>query len=140
MCDAPGNAMNIEAVSREALAEPSLPVEAAAVANTTTMAHHVHNTTDKISIVNDNLVCETNDDNDIMDPIHEILNSIKVKHPKNLLICHVNINSIRNKFDNIVDILLKGYIDCLAISETKLDGSFPMKQFTVEGFTCIRAD
>ena len=140
MCDAPGNAMNIEAVSREALAEPSLLVEAAAVANTTTLAHHVHNTTDKISIVNDNLVCETNDDNDIMDPIHEILNSIKVKHPKNLVICHVNINSIRNKFDNIVDILLKGYIDCLAISETKLDGSFPMKQFTVEGFTCIRAD
>ena len=50
-----------------------------------------------------------------------------------LIFAHLNINSIRNKFDQLVN-GIKGNIDILMISETKLDNSFPSMQFLIEGF------
>ena len=41
---------------------------------------------------------------------------------------HINTNSIRNKFDQLA-VLIKGKIDALIISESKIDGSFPDSQF-----------
>ena len=53
---------------------------------------------------------------------------------------HLNINSLRNKFDSLVD-QIKGNIDILVISETKLDESFPVGQFKIPGFaTPFRRD
>ena len=46
---------------------------------------------------------------------------------------HLNINSLRNKFDSLVD-QIKGNVDTLVISETKLDESFPAGQFKIPGF------
>ena len=48
--------------------------------------------------------------------------------------CHVNINSIRNKFDSLIYTLGKN-VDIFLISETKLDDSFHSVQFKIEGFT-----
>ena len=45
----------------------------------------------------------------------------------------IRINSIRNKFDMLSD-LIKGYIDILLVSETKIDSSFPTPQFLMPGF------
>ena len=47
---------------------------------------------------------------------------------KKIIISHLNINSIRNKFDFLADIV-KDNIDILMISESKLDVSFPHSQF-----------
>ena len=47
---------------------------------------------------------------------------------------HVNINSIRNKFDSLIYTLGKN-VDIFLISETKLDDSFHSVQFKIEGFT-----
>ena len=41
-----------------------------------------------------------------------------------IIFAHLNINSIRNKFDQLAD-LVKGKIDVLMISESKIDDSFP---------------
>ena len=41
---------------------------------------------------------------------------------------------MRNKFDALVD-QIKGNLDILLISETKLDESFPEGQFKIPGFT-----
>ena len=41
------------------------------------------------------------------------------------------INSIRNKFDFLAQ-QVKGNIDILMISETKLDESFPVGQFLID--------
>ena len=43
---------------------------------------------------------------------------------KRIILGHLNINSIRNKFDLLVD-QVKGNINIMVISETKLDESFP---------------
>ena len=40
-----------------------------------------------------------------------------------IILAHLNINSIRNKFDQVSD-MIKGYIDVLILSESKLDNSF----------------
>ena len=49
------------------------------------------------------------------------------------IVGHLNINSIKNKFDFLAQ-QVKGYIDILMISETKLDESFPVSQFLIDGY------
>ena len=51
-----------------------------------------------------------------------------------IILAHLNINSIRNKFDCLSE-QVKGNIDILLISETKIDGSFPVGQFIIDGFS-----
>ena len=56
------------------------------------------------------------------------------------MIGHININSIRNIFQ-IRSNSMKGNLDILMISETKLESAFPSNQFTIDGFaTPIRFD
>ena len=48
------------------------------------------------------------------------------------VLAHININSIRNEFDTLVQQITNN-IDILMISETKLDNSFPEGQFLIPG-------
>ena len=57
----------------------------------------------------------------------------RLKHPKNVVISYLNINSVRNKLD-LLEPLVSGLVDVLSIAEIKLDGSFPSSQFTLNGF------
>ena len=50
-----------------------------------------------------------------------------------ILLAHLIIVSLRNKFDLLAD-QIKGYVDVLAISETKLGDSFPAGQFKIPGY------
>ena len=52
----------------------------------------------------------------------------------------MNINSLRNKFESLLH-TAKGNIDILIITETKLHMSFPINQYSMEGyFTLFRVD
>ena len=55
-----------------------------------------------------------------------------MKYPQNPIIAQININSIRNKFKTLVS-LVTSDIDILMISETKIDESFPLSQFMIDG-------
>ena len=57
----------------------------------------------------------------------------RLNHPKNVIIRHLNINSIRNKFSGFKDLVLKETDICL-LSETKIDDSSPNSQFFAEGY------
>ena len=57
----------------------------------------------------------------------------RLKYPQNPIIAQININSIRNKFETLVS-LVTSDIDILMISETKIDESFPLSQFMIDGF------
>ena len=50
------------------------------------------------------------------------------------MIAHLNINHISNKFDSLKEII-KNNIDILAISETKINSSFPNSMFDIEGYS-----
>ena len=65
--------------------------------------------------------------------------SIKAKHPKNFFFGQLNVNSIRNKLVSIQE-LIKRTSDIFLISETKIDDSFQIAQFKIEGYKCFRKD
>ncbi|CAG2224032.1 unnamed protein product [Mytilus edulis] len=68
------------------------------------------------------------------------LREARKKHINNFHICHLNINSMRYKFDELKPILLDKIVDCLIISETKLDSSFKDSLFEVDGYKLQRRD
>ena len=51
-----------------------------------------------------------------------------------MIFAHLNINSIRNKFEELIS-QVKGTVDVLMISETKIDDSFPIANFLMDGFS-----
>ena len=61
------------------------------------------------------------------------LKELRVNNPKNFLFAYLNINSIKDKFENLCS-LLADKVDILTIAETKPDGSFPTNQFLIKGF------
>ena len=62
----------------------------------------------------------------------------RLDNPRNCVIGHLNVNSIRNKFDAVECVLNEGLLDIFAISESKLDDSFPLSQFSVTDFSIHR--
>ena len=51
-----------------------------------------------------------------------------------LVLAHLNINSIRNKFKAVIQNVSRE-VDLLMILETKIDNSFPKSQFLIKGFS-----
>ena len=53
-----------------------------------------------------------------------------------IIIGHLNINSLRNKFESLQE-QINGNVDNLLISGTKLENSFPNGQFLIKGYSAI---
>ena len=62
------------------------------------------------------------------------LDVARSRNPNRIFIAHLSINSLRNKFE-ILKETITNKVDILLISETKLDSSFPLNQFHMDGFT-----
>ena len=70
---------------------------------------------------------------DIDDP-QSILKDLKEKNLDRPVIAHLNINSVSSKFEPLMS-MIKENLDFLLVTESKLDDTFPMGQFQVEGFS-----
>ena len=68
-----------------------------------------------------------------------ILQNLRIRNINKIIVGHLNINSIRNKFELFAD-LVKGRVDIILVSETKLNNSFPKPQFNIEGYSALRRD
>lgn len=68
------------------------------------------------------------------------IRKFRSKYPKNMLIGHYNINSIRNIFFEMRHIFDLCSLDIVGISETKIDDSFPLSQFCIENYKLYRQD
>ena len=64
----------------------------------------------------------------------KFLKSLRTSNADKLVFAHLNINSIRNKFEMISD-QVKGNTDVLLVLETKIDYSFPIGNFLIDGFS-----
>ena len=62
-----------------------------------------------------------------------LLREIRIQNLGKIIVATLNINSIRNKFEQL-KLSIMGNIDVLVITETKLDDTFPTFQFMIEGF------
>ena len=58
----------------------------------------------------------------------------KLQYPKNPLIGYLNIISLRNKFDDLREIMSGISLNNFVVSETKLDNSFQSVQFHANGY------
>ena len=63
-----------------------------------------------------------------------------LNNKNNFKIAHINVNSVRNKFEPFREVLLENIFDILSIQETKLDDSFHDAQFNVSMYKCYRHD
>ena len=61
-------------------------------------------------------------------------------HHKDLLIAHLNINSIQNKFEELTEVIKKINAHIMFVSETKIDASYPNAQFKVPNYSLYRND
>ena len=61
------------------------------------------------------------------------IRKLKLKNPTNITAAFLNINSIRNKLDNLKE-FIRCDIDILAIGETKLDNSFSSSSISLDGY------
>ena len=64
------------------------------------------------------------------------LDNLRRKNLNKIIFAHLNINSVRNKFNQLAD-LIKGKIDVLMISKSKIDDSFPDSQFSLDGVSTL---
>ena len=71
---------------------------------------------------------------DIEDDPYKILRDLKISNINRLVVAHLNINHIIGKFDSMKEII-RDNIDILAISETKIDHSFPTSMFDINGYS-----
>ena len=62
------------------------------------------------------------------------INDLGNQNPFRVIIGHININSIRNKFEPLVS-FINNNVDILMISETKIDDTFPGTQFLIKVFS-----
>ena len=65
-----------------------------------------------------------------MNKLHEI----RIKNVNGLIMGHLNVNSLRNKFEMLEE-LIKDKIDIFLVSETRLDSSFPSGKFVIKGYS-----
>ena len=61
------------------------------------------------------------------------LKCLRIRNHSNIIISYLNINSIRNKFDDI-KLIIDENVDILCITETKTDKSLQTRQFTLLGY------
>ena len=55
------------------------------------------------------------------------LKTLRVSYPDNIIIGHLNINSIRNKFD-MLSLSVAQYVNILMLPETELGSTLPLTQ------------
>ena len=70
----------------------------------------------------------SNDSSFSQSDVTEAFKDIPISNLNKFIFDHLNINSLRNKLDLLSE-QVKGFIDILMVSETKLDDSFPEGQF-----------
>ena len=89
------------------------------------------NTTRNIEDVSPSSPLTNSNGTEIKDP-QSFLKDIRINNINRLIIGQLNINSLRNKFEQLS--MINGNIDIFIISETKLDETFPAAQFSFQGF------
>ena len=71
--------------------------------------------------------------------LFKTMRDLRSKYPKNVFLGYLNINSLRNTFESVNE-LIKDAFDVFLSSESKLDSSFHNSQFSIPGYSIIRED
>ena len=86
-----------------------------------------------LTLIRNKLTDDKMDCGDSNENFKYYLSSLRRKNLNRVILAQVNINSMWNKFDLLAE-GIKGKVDVLMISETKIDATFLSRQFYVEEF------
>ena len=78
-----------------------------------------------------------------MNPTGDVLSRIitsRQKDCRKLLLWHLNINSIQNKFEEVKILVNQLKAQVIFLTETKIDSTYPNSQFKLDGFNLYRQD
>ena len=92
-----------------------------------------------ISINSHNLTLSDSSMSEGEDIFHE-LRLVRGRCKKNIIVSHLNINSLMNKLNDLSDLFSDKLVDIHFINETKLDSTFKQGQFDVLGYRHFRKD
>lgn len=67
-------------------------------------------------------------------PDNTKLEALRKHTKKDILMCHININSLQNKCEELTNVVKGIHAHIILISETKIDSSYPNSQFAIPGF------
>ena len=96
----------------------------------------VNDKDDKVTVSRDNDVTKSLNNNSIFIAVKQFY----LQNQKQFKVAHINVNSIRHKFEPFREVLNENIFDVLAIQETKIDDSFPDNQFNVNMYVLHRQD
>ena len=74
------------------------------------------------------------------DTIYHEVTEMRSQNVQNVIIGHLNVNSLGPKIGEIKKLQKEGKIDVLVLSETKLDDSYKQEVLDIDGYCCIRHD
>ena len=63
----------------------------------------------------------------------------RLQNPKNIATGHLLVNSLRNKFEAVEEIV-QNKVDICFLSETKINETFPNQQFRINGYKLFHRD
>ena len=78
--------------------------------------------------------------NDVSENLYNEVKIVRSKNLNNVIISHLNVNSLGPKINEIKELQRESKLDVLVLSETKLDGSYKQESLDIEGYSCIRKD
>ena len=94
----------------------------------------VNNNDKSVSCENEEIVSSGISSNTGSEFFGDKLKALWLSSVDGIIVAQINVNSIRNKFDTLIA-EIQNKVDILLISETKLDETFPTRQFSIDGFT-----
>ena len=103
--------------------------------NSSNTDRRVNPTVDSIKSLSRNNSAEERAENDVFPSVtkHWFQNA------KNVTICALNVNSLRNKIGAVQE-LITNNIDICLLSQTKIDENFPNQQFNISNYKTFRRD
>ncbi len=66
--------------------------------------------------------------------------NVRTSHIRNFMAAYLNINSLRNKFYSVNDLIQRNSLDFMSIAETKLDKSYKDGCFAIDNYRSFRKD
>ena len=80
------------------------------------------------------------DENDEAVNLFSELQMVRTEYQKNIILSHLNVNSLGPKINEIKELQRECKLDVLVLSETKLDGSYKQEILDIDGYCCLRKD
>ena len=119
------------------------------------LSHEIVTTNQNVDILNDNTHHSINQDQGYVNSVtcdisrnvhtndnhlHDKLEKLRCTYRKNLILSHLNVNSLSLKRTEVSDLLVRSKFEVLVLSETKLDNSHNSALFEIENYCMYRQD